>query len=167
MTPLQDFAQTVQDSWPGAALAESVYAFPIVEGAHLIGLALSLGMILFVDLRLVGVFLKQVPVIDVLRPLRGWLLAGYALTLGTGVLLFASEATKLVGLPVFWLKLALIALAGLNAAWFEWKWGKGAADWGSAATLPRGVRLAGWASLSLWVAVASCGRLIPYLGAGL
>jgi hypothetical protein len=167
MLPIQEFAQTLQDSWLGSSLAESVYAFPIVEGAHLIGLAWSLGMILFIDLRLTGRFLPHVPVAAVLRPLRGWLLSGYALTLGTGVLLFIAEATKLIFLNVFWFKVGLIVLAGLNAAWFEKKWGHDSEQWGAEATLPAGVRLAGWASLTLWIGVASCGRLIPYLGTGL
>jgi hypothetical protein len=164
--PLSDFAQSLQDSLIGSSLGESVYAFPIVEGAHLIGLALSVGMILFVDLRLIGVFLRKVPVADILHPLRFWLLAGFALTLSTGALLFVAEATKLIFLGVFWVKVALILLAGLNALWFELKWGRNASEWGTQ-VLPVGVKLAGWTSLTLWIGVVSCGRLIPYLGTGL
>jgi hypothetical protein len=166
MVPLLEFAQSLQDSAIGASLGESVYAFPLIEGAHLIGLALSVGMILFVDLRLIGVFLKKVPVADILHPLRFWLLAGFALTLSTGALLFVAEAPKLIFLGVFWVKVALIFLAGFNALWFELKWGRNTADW-DAPSLPAGVKLAGWTSLALWIGVVSCGRLIPYLGTGL
>ncbi len=167
MVPIQEFAQQLQESWIGTSLAESVYAFPIVEGAHLIGLAWSLGMILFIDLRLTGRFLSHVPVASVLRPLRGWLFSGYALTLSTGVLLFVAEADKLIFLKVFWIKVILILLAGLNAGWFEWRWGQRSLQWDAGQSLPAGVKLAGWVSLTLWIAVASCGRLIPYLGSGL
>jgi len=166
MTPILEFAQSLQDSLIGSSLAESVYAFPIVEGAHLIGLALSVGMILFVDLRLIGFFLRKVPVADILHPLRFWLLSGFVLTLSTGALLFVAEATKLVFLGVFWVKVTLILLAGLNALWFEFKWGRNTSDW-EALALPTGVKLAGWTSLALWIGVVSCGRLIPYLGTGL
>ena len=167
MTTLTEIAQTLQDSSIGTALSESVYAFPIIEGAHLIGLALSVGLILFVDLRLTGLFLRQIPVSDLLQQLRRWLLAGFVLTLSTGTLLFVSEATKLIFLNVFWIKVTLIILAGLNALWFELKWGRNAGQWDSSALVPGGVRLAGWTSLLLWAGVISCGRLIPYLGSGL
>ena len=167
MTTLTEFAQALQDSTIGTSLSESVYAFPIIEGAHLIGLALSVGLILFVDLRLVGLFLRQVPVADLLHQLRRWLLGGFALTLTTGTLLFTAEATKLIFLNVFWIKVILILLAGLNALWFELKWGRNVTLWDSDTAAPRGVRLAGWTSLILWIGVISCGRLIPYLGTGL
>jgi hypothetical protein len=167
MTTPTEFAQALQGSLIGTSLSESIYAFPIIEGAHLIGLALSVGLILFVDLRLVGLFLRQVPVADLLQQLRRWLLAGFILTLSTGALLFTAEATKLIFLNVFWLKVTLIVLAGLNALWFELRWGRNTAQWDTGTLLPTGVRLAGWTSLVLWAGVISCGRLIPYLGSGL
>lgn len=160
---LLDLAQALNDSELGTALRESVYAFPIIEGLHLIGLALSVGLILFVDLRLLGLFLKQAPVADILHPLRPWLLGGFTLTIGTGIVLFIAGAAKIVLLPVFYFKLGFIALAGLNAWWFEVKWGRRVEDWGHWATLPFGVRFAGVVSLTLWSLVVITGRLIPYL----
>jgi hypothetical protein len=160
---LDEFAQTLNDSEIGTALRESVYAFPIVEGLHLIGLAFSVGLLLFVDLRLLGLFLKRVPVQQVMYPLRPWLLGGFALTLASGVLLFAANAVKVVTLPVFFYKLGFIAVAGLNALWFEWRWGRRAHEWGAWSELPLGVRWAGLASLLLWSLVIVTGRLIPYL----
>lgn len=160
---LLEFAQTLNDSQVGTALRESVYAFPIVEGLHLIGLAFSVGLLLFIDLRLLGLFLKQVPVEYLMRPLRPWLLAGFAVTLATGVLLFFAGAAKIVLLSVFFYKLGFIALAGVNALWFEVKWGRRVADWGSLSRLPASVRFAGLASLLLWSLVVITGRLIPYM----
>jgi hypothetical protein len=162
-----EFSQILYDSQLGTALRESVYAFPIIEGAHLIGLSFSVGLLLFVDLRLAGVFLRNIPVADVLRQLRVWLLAGFALTITTGLLLFIAEAEKVIILGVFWLKFLFILLAGINMLWFELKWGRRTAEWGDQPALPNGVKFAGWASLALWFGVISCGRLIPYLGAGL
>lgn len=160
---LIEFAQQLNDSELGTALRESVYAFPIVEGLHLIGLTLSVGLILFVDLRLLGLFLAEVPVEKVMRPLRPWLLGGFAATLATGVLLFIAAASKIILLPVFIFKLLFIALAGINAWWFEHRWGRHVDEWGSQSSLPQGVRIAGFTSLALWSLVVIAGRLIPYL----
>jgi len=158
-----EIAQQLYDSQLGTTLRESVYAFPIVEGLHLIGLAFSVGLLFFVDLRLLGVFLRQVPVADIMNPLRPWLLGGFVLTFVTGILLFIAAATKIILLPVFLFKLGFIALAGINALWFELKWGKSASAWGWSVVLPPSVKFAGFASLLLWSLVIITGRLIPYL----
>jgi hypothetical protein len=160
---LTEFAETLNDSEIGTALRESVYAFPIVEGLHLIGLAFSVGLLFFVDLRLLGLFMKRVPAQQVMYSLRPWLLGGFAVTLASGVLLFAANASKVITLPVFFFKLGFIALAGLNALWFERRWGRRTAEWGTGSELPLGVRWAGLASLLLWSLVVVTGRLIPYL----
>lgn len=155
--------QQLHDSQVGTALRESLIMFPLIEGAHLIGLALSVGLILITDLRLVGLFLRNVPVEDVLKGLRPWLLGGFAITFGTGFLLIWAEGPKIWEIPVFPIKLALIVLAGLNAIWFELKYGKTVSVWGENPTFPKGVRLTGWVSFVSWTAVVICGRLIPYL----
>jgi|APLak6261674355_1056100.scaffolds.fasta_scaffold00383_12 hypothetical protein len=160
---LIEFAQLLNDSELGTALRESVYAFPIVEGLHLIGLSLSVGLILFVDLRLLGWFLVDVSVEDVMRPLRPWLLGGFAVTIVTGILLFVAAAAKIMLLPVFIFKLLFIVLAGINAWWFEYRWGRRVDEWGDQSGLPQGVRIAGFTSLALWSLVVIAGRLIPYL----
>ncbi|HSI42925.1 MAG TPA: DUF6644 family protein [Methylotenera sp.] len=161
---LIEFSQVLYDSEFGTALRESVYAFPIVEGLHLISLAFSVGLILFVDLRLTGLFLRNVPVADILKPLRPWLLTGFVVTISTGIALFIAEASKVIVISVFPLKILFILLAGINAIWFEHKWGRNSAEWGNLAAIPKGVKFAGLASITLWSGVVITGRLIPYFG---
>jgi hypothetical protein len=160
---LIEFAQVLYDSETGTALRESIYAFPIVEGLHLIGLAFSFGLLMFIDLRLLGVFLRTVPAQDLLYSLRPWLLGGFLITIATGILLFIATATKIILLPVFYIKLALIVLAGINAIVFELKWGRNVDVWGTQSVLPTSIKYAGLVSLVLWSAVIITGRLIPYL----
>lgn len=155
--------QEMHDSAFGTALRESLYMFPLVEGIHLIGLALSVGLIIVTDLRLIGGFLKDVPVADVLKQLRPWVLSGFAITFITGILLLWAEGPRMWAIPIFPLKLVLIVLAGFNAIWFEYKYGKTVHEWGEQVQFPKGAKLAGWVSLVSWSAVVVCGRLIPYL----
>lgn len=164
MTIIQ-ILQTMHDSEFGTALRESLYMFPLLEGIHLIGLALSVGLIIATDLRLIGVFLKRVPVADVLHQLRPYVLIGFVVTFITGVLLLWAEGPRIWEIPVFPLKLALIVVAGLNALWFEFKFGRQAQVWGAHDQFPAGAKVAGWISLTSWTAVVICGRLIPYLEA--
>lgn len=160
---LAEVITLINDSELGTALRESIYMYPIVEGIHLVGLAFSVGLILFVDLRLIGIFLRQLPVNQVLKPLRPWLLAGFTVTFLSGLLLFIADAEKVTKIWLFPVKLALIVLAGLNAAWFEYRWGKRLQTEVASAALPAAVRLAGLASLLLWSTVVAAGRMIPYL----
>jgi len=161
MTPT-DLLQKMYDSPLGVALSESLYIYPLVEGTHLLSLALSFGLILFTDLRLIGVFLRDVPVSQVLQQLRPILLIGFVLTFISGILLTFAAGPGLVATPLFPLKLLFIFLAGLNALWFEFKFGRTVATWGNDPVFPTGTKTAGWISLISWTLVVIFGRLIPY-----
>jgi len=160
---LIEYSQILYDSEIGTSIRESLFVFPLIEGLHLLSLALSVGLIVFTDLRLVGLFLRDVPASQLLRQLRPWILGGFAVQFLTGILLFWSSATKVVELPIFWLKLVVILLAGINVLWFELKWVRRVAEWDTEVAPPKAVRLAGWASFGFWVIVVISGRLIPYL----
>ncbi len=66
-----------------------------------------------------GLILKSVPARDVVRQLRPWIFSGFIVIFLSGGLLFWSAAGRLLDSPAFPIKLALIVLAGANAAWFE------------------------------------------------
>jgi hypothetical protein len=162
---MNQLALQLSESAFGTFLRESLVLFPLIEGVHLLGLALSFGLIFFTDLRLVGIFLPQVPVSQVLTQLRRWIFTGFALTFATGILLFWAEADSMVSNPAFLVKLVAIVVAVANALLFEFRWGKLGAAWVDQTATPRAVRLAGWLSLSLWGVVTISGRLIPYYAA--
>jgi len=163
MSTLLALAEQIENSPFGMALAESRYAFAVIEGVHLIGLALSVGLIFLTDLRLTGLLFKAVPVPDVLRNLRPYVIVGFVAVFVSGVLLFWAEATMLVENPAFPFKLAFIVLAGINALYFEFVIAKRAPVRENHAILPVSVKRAGYASLVLWTLVIICGRLIPYM----
>jgi hypothetical protein len=157
------FAEQIEQLPLSVAIAESQYAFPAIEGVHLIGLSIAVGLLFITDLRLAGFILRGVPASQVLRQLRPWILGGFASIFITGGVLFFAEATTLVTNPAFKFKLLFIALAAVNAAYFEFVIAKHA---GADLDRPQSagaIRFAGLASLTLWTVVIVCGRLIPYL----
>ena len=156
-------ADRIEGSAVGLAIAESRYAFAIIEGVHLIGLSIAVGLIFLTDLRLMNVILRRVPVADVLHHLRPYVLWGFAAIFVSGVLLFWSSAARLVASPAFPIKMLLIVLGGLNALYFEFVTAKKPAVQKNYAVLPPSVRYAGLASLTIWTLVIVFGRLIPYL----
>jgi hypothetical protein len=164
MTTLTAIANTLEATSIGTAIAESRYAFPIIEGTHLIALSVSVGLIFLTDLRLMDLFLRQVPASAVLHGLRPYVLSGFALVFLSGGLLFWAEAATVIASPAWVFKFAFIGLAGLNALYFELAIARrpGALS-PERGTLPRPAKLAGLASLTLWTLVVICGRLLAYL----
>jgi len=142
----------------GTAVRDSIWLFPIIEVIHLVGLAVLGGAILLVDLRLLGVGLHGVPVASLARSARPWLWISLALTMGSGVLLFLSEALKCYENPAFWLKVGFLVLALLFAGLVRPRFTRDA----GAGPLPFTARLAGAVSVALWTGVAAAGRGIGF-----
>jgi hypothetical protein len=92
-----------------------------------------------------------------------WAWVGFALTLPSGLALFAAQATELVANPAFQLKLLLLVLAGLNAWLFHRTVMPGMSAQPSESSAPPHARLLAAFSLLFWLAVIACGRLIAYL----
>ena len=142
-------------------MREARWAYPAVETVHIIGLALLFGTIVIVDLRLLG-FGRNVSAVAVTRNVLPWTLAGFGVAAVTGSLMFTAHAADFATLPIFLLKMTLIVLGGINAAWLHVGALKNAGQWEVATRPPRRVRAAAAVSLLLWMCVIACGRLLAY-----
>jgi hypothetical protein len=164
LSTLIAFAQTLQESGFGTALSESRYAFPIIEGTHLIGLSVAVGLLFLVDLRLAGFFLRQVPAHVLLRQLLPAILVGFVIIFITGILLFISEAETIIVSKALPFKIVFLILGGINALYFEFKLSREPEFQQSvAAILPAKIRFTGLLSLVLWVLVIVSGRMLAYV----
>ena len=154
--------QAIQDSDAAQAFLGSQYLYPFVEASHVLGLALSVGLLAIADLRLIGVVMRRQPVADSLETLRPWMMAGFAVMMVSGVILFWPDAAHLWVNRLFQLKMLVMAAAIANALFFELRLGRHVAAWSDPLTPPVAARLAGWASLTGWAAVILFGRWIAY-----
>jgi hypothetical protein len=142
-------------------IQESPYGFPAVVAIHILGLTLSVGALLWVDLRLLGMCLRGVRVSQVYRGLAPWFAAGFLLMFASGTALFTAYATSAYGNIFFRIKMLALVLAALNAVAFHRLSGRAAA-WDAAPRPPVAARVAGLTSLVLWVAVILAGRMMSY-----
>jgi len=159
---IQEIFQYIDATRGSTALRESYYVFPIVEGTHVISLALSVGLVIWFDMRLVGWILRDQPVSAVFRPLRPFMLGGFGLSFVTGGLLFWSLALRCYGSPFFWAKMIMLILAGANIAIYHLTIDRRQAEWDEAPIPPTQARIAGLISLTLWVGIIAAGRLMAY-----
>ena len=159
---LLPFFQWLEGTAGSLYIRESIIAYPIIETTHVLALCLFLGLIALLDLRLVGVGLRGVPVSEVAGRLLPWALFGFSLMLLSGFLLFYSGPVKAANNIFFRIKMVLIILTGLNALLFHFTIYKRVASWDNAPSPPLRAKVAGVLSLVLWSGVVICGRMQAY-----
>ena len=141
----------------GTAIRDSAWLFPVIESVHLLGLATLGGAILVVDLRLLGLGLKDRAPAYVLEQARPWLIGAIAIMFMTGIPLFLSEAIKLYFRPAFWVKVSALVLALIFTFAVRNRLVRARPD-----LPPLQTRSIAVCSMGLWLTVAAAGRWIGF-----
>jgi len=162
MTDVPAIIQWMQNSNVGTGIRESIWLFPVVEATHVLTLALSVGVLLWFDLRLIGWGMKHQPISQVHKQVMPYAFVGFVIMFITGVLLFWSEAEKCYLSGFFRAKVVFLILAGLNAGIFELSTKKTIEDWDKYPVPPVKARMAGLVSIISWTAVIVAGRATAY-----
>ena len=136
--------------------------WPAIEATHVLSLALSVGTIILVDLRLIGATMRDEPVTDVIEQTQPWTLAGFILAFISGIFLFWSEAGRLYPSYSFRIKMVCIALLGVNALLFHSGIYQSVDEWNRSKGTPPRAKFAGWFGLIFWMVVIFCGRWTAY-----
>jgi hypothetical protein len=137
-----------------ASLLSSTWAYPALEVLHLAGVALLLGNLVLLELRVFG-WGGALPVRELARLALTLAVAGFGLAALSGLLMFAAQATELIANRAFTLKMLLLLAAACNAGWFH-----GRASLDKLDALARAQMVL---STLIWLAVLGCGRWIAYL----
>ena len=149
---------------PIASFMRSKWGWPMAESIHFLGLSTLVGCVGVFDLRLLGVG-KRIP-IAALHKLIPFGLAGFATNVVSGLCFLLTEPDQYIYNPSFQFKVLFIAIAGANALLFYvTSWGRATAS-GASPDAPRPAKLAAVISLSLWVGVIVCGRLLTFFRPG-
>jgi hypothetical protein len=135
-------------------IASHPIAYPALEVLHIAGIALLLGSLVLLDLRVWGLQ-AELPLRPLARLALGVTAAGFGLVLLSGLLMFAAQPAELLANRAFLIKLGLVQLAGLNAVWFHGRDSLGRCD-----GLARAQTVL---STGLWLAAIICGRWIAYV----
>jgi uncharacterized membrane protein len=133
-------------------------AFTTVAIIHVLAIALVIGSIAVVDLRLLGLASTKRPFTELARAYLPWTWVAFAVAVVAGSLLFISQAAAYFVNPVFWIKMSVLVLAGINMLIFELITVRGVVKWDLAIMPPMAARLAGGLSLACWALVVAFGR---------
>ena len=155
-----DVFEWLEHSYLAVSIRQSPLLFPAIEIVHIIGFIFLVGSAFLFDLRLLGVA-KKISVSEVADYVLPWSRRSLLLVVPSGFLLFIAQAEALSTNGVFGLKLILILIAFMNAGIFHRFTFRSVMTWSTSET-PAAAKAAAVISLSLWVSVITCGRLIAY-----
>ncbi len=148
--------QWAEQSNIGAYIRDRTWPFPLIETVHIMSLAVFMGALFLIDLRLMGVKMGGIAASRITRELHRYIDWGIALILITGVMLFASEGNKLYSNAAFAPKMVLLAAALL----FHYTAHRKAV---ANEQTPAWAPAAGLLSQLLWIGVGAAGRAIGFV----
>jgi uncharacterized protein DUF6644 len=157
---LLTFIQWAEASALHNAIANSPWAFAVIESMHLLALAAIGGAVLIVDMRLLGLGLTSQPVPDLARNAYPWFVGSLVVMIATGIPLFFSEPTKCYYSTPFWIKMISLVLSILFAFTIR----RRVTRIDEVHVRPAIYKLVALVSLALWFGVGAGGRWIGFSG---
>ena len=157
------FCKWLEHTGMGTEIRDSVWLFPVIETLHIFGIIALVGGTSILDLRLMGLTFRDEPVSKLAKRFLPWAWFGFIVQVITGVLMFASEASKMNINWAFQLKIVLILVAGLNAVVFHFLAYQSVDKWDRDPVAPVSARIAGSVSILLWFGIVAMGRWIAYV----
>lgn len=147
------------------ALAEwvrtSLVGYPLVLTVHSVGMAIMVGLVVIVDLRLIGWF-RRIPYTSLDNVLRvAWY--GLAANVISGIALFTSQAVAYTTNPTYLLKMLMVICGAALAAYMQPILRRNAAGWVSGTSAPGQLRLLAQLSLVIWLVAIVTGRFVAYV----
>ena len=143
-------------------IAESVWIYPVAESSHVLAIALFLGLTVMLDLRLLGLTLRRVPVSEMVTRVLPWAVPGGVVAVVSGMLAFLSDPERFMVNVFFQVKAVALLLAVLNLLVFHLIVYSRVREWDLLPTPPLAARLSAAFSLTLWAVVVVTGRLVAY-----
>ena len=137
-----------------AALGAHPWAYPMLEVAHILGIALILGNLVLLEMRVFGLA-ADLPVEGLARLSLALVGIGFSVAAASGLLMFATQAEELLANRAFTAKMLLLMLAACNAGWFHGRRSLQRLDVGAKALMV--------VSTVIWLLVVTCGRWIAYV----
>ena len=143
-------------------IRNSLYLFALIESFHVIGVAIVVGTVLVIDLRLLGLASIRRPFTAIALDVFRWTWIAFALAVATGALMFVTNATSYYVNSYFRMKMALLVLAGINIAAFELTARRSVATWDRDTAAPASGKRVALLSLAIWIVVVFLGRWVGF-----
>jgi hypothetical protein len=151
------FFEWCENTALGIWLQQAMWGFAIIETIHIMALAVLLGTMVVVDLRLLGFGLKKMTAYELSGLLAPWFWTSLAIMIVSGGCLFTGEAIKLGKSAPFAYKMLFLVTALVIHLTLHRR---------AIASGLDGLLLsktAAWLSMACWLGIALAGRAIAFL----
>lgn len=159
---LFQFAQWLDGMPSSTAIHESFYLYNWIETTHVLTLMIFLGMLFFIDMRMLGWTMTSVPASRIAARLNIPMIIGFVIMIATGLALYYAVPDRNTQSIWFRLKMILLVAAGINAWLFHRRMKESVSTWDTDPVPPARIRRGVAVSLVLWAGVVTTGRLIAY-----
>ena len=159
---IPELLASLEASSLAVSIRNSLYLFPLIESAHVIGLAMVFGTIAIIDLRLLGIASTRRSFTRMASDIMKWTWAAFALTVTTGLLMFVTNAGVYYHNFYFRSKMAMLVLAGINVVIFDRTVFRSVHRWDKDAAAPAAGRTVAAVSLLIWISIIFLGRWIGF-----
>jgi hypothetical protein len=156
-----EFFQWLQDTSIASGIRQSLWLFPILYTLHIFGVVILVGATSALDLRMLGLVMRDETISDTSDLLLPWVKAGFAAQVVTGLFLFIAQAADLWHNVPFILKMITVLVAGLNVLIFHLTAYRNVRQWPKHAT-PAGAKFSAVFSLTCWFGIVAMSRLIAF-----
>lgn len=157
---LQVLEVTLRTTPVGRFVRTSVWAWPVLESIHFMGMSVLIGTIGLFDLRLLG-FARGISYAALHRLIPVGI-AAFTVNMLTGLCFLSGTPDQYLFNPAFRFKATFMALAGLNVVFFYSRVFRRLQRLAPDSRPPLAARVAGAISLTMWIGVMSAGRLLTF-----
>ena len=160
---MQQFALWLAATPPSVFIQEhNAWTIPAIQSVHIVGIALVMGSVLMIDLRILGLAWTDRTVQQTTNRFGPWLTGSLWLLLVTGLLMVIGEPVRELVTFSFWLKMALVAVGAVVAIRFQQTIRRHEQRWGDNLVHRGSIKTMAIVTFLVWVAVIFLGRLIAY-----
>jgi hypothetical protein len=140
----------------------NTWAIPAIQSVHIIGIAMVMGSVLMIDLRILGWSWTDQTLGQTTQRFGPWLTGALWLLLATGLLMVIGEPVRELVTFSFWLKMTLVALGALVAVIFQRAVRRHEQHWEDTLVHRGSIKGLAVATFFIWISIIVLGRLIAY-----
>jgi hypothetical protein len=160
---MRQFALWLAATPPSLFIQEhNTWAIPAIQSIHIVGIALVMGSVLMIDLRILGLTWTDQTLRQTMARFGPWLTGSLWLMLATGLLMVVGEPVRELVTFSFWLKMTLVAIGALVAVIFQRAVRLHERQWEETLVHRSSIKALAVGTFLIWVAIIFLGRLIAY-----
>lgn len=136
---------------------------PIIQTVHILGIAVVMGSVVILNLRILGLAVPSQNITEMTRRLMPWLWWALASNLVSGAFFLFGRPLRYFNNPIFGWKVSFLICAVLLTLFFHLMSRREEAYWESSSKRLWSARAVALLSLMSWLMVAMAGRWIAYV----